>query len=706
MANSTAKPAQKAKTTKATSGKKPAPKVAVVKSHTPIPAQSIQMIPLNKLALSPKNVRKVQPSETEDAELLAGIREKGLIQNLAGYEDGKGGYLIDAGGRRLKALKTLADEGAIPKDHPIACLIEDELEAIITSTMENAQRAAMHPADQFEAYNQMIAEGRTEDDIALKFGVSVDLVRRRLKLARVAPEIIDQFRTAEITLECVMAFTLTDDHDRQVTVWNAVKDGWQVQPHTIKRMLTETGYSASSKLGRFVGIEAYQAAGGSVMTDLFSDRDNTHLENPELLERLAIEKLQELAKEHLGQWKWVDVHVELDHGAFRSFGRVYPQDVDPDPVMVKESADLTARAEELDTLNEGEEWSDEEDKEYRALEERLEQIQEEIDEARPYRDEDRALAGVVISIGHQGMLNIKKGLVRPEDIPTPEPATQTDGYTSTTGAHVTAPMSSTPTPVSDPATALRKADGVTQSLANDLRTTRQHILRAHLAADYDVAYDAMLYTLCEQALSRSYGCEALNVSIDPFLAHNREVLHKDTVADKMLDALKTDLALEWMELETPQDFRAMSALPAEDKQALFAWATAFALKPQLATDNGPSAIIEELGSRLNVDIAACWRPTATSYWGQVNKAHAVKISTDLINDEFAEDRNRERKVDLAASMERAFAENAAEAEGFDAPTAAKTSRWLPEGMAFEEVNNADAGGVDGDAGEAPARASQ
>jgi ParB family chromosome partitioning protein len=357
---------------------------------------------------------------------------------------------------------------------------------------------------------------------------------------------------------------------------------------------------------------------------------------------------------------------------------------------------LTKRSEELETLNEGEEWCDAEETEYRTIEERLEQIQDEIEEARPYRDEDRALAGVVISIGHQGMLNVEKGLVRPEDIPAPDPEAQTGDDTPPSAAQVTAPMSSTPTPVSDPATALRKADGVTQSLANDLRTTRQHILRAHLAADYDVAYDAMLYTLCEQALSRSYGCEALNVSIDPFLAHNREVLHKDTVAQKMLDALKNDLALEWMDLDTPDDFRAMSALPAEDKHALFAWATAFALKPQLASDNAPSAIIEELGTRLDVDVAACWRPTATSYWGQVNKAHAIKISKDLINDEFAEDRNRERKVDLAASMERAFTENAAEAEGFDAQTAAKTSRWLPEGMAFEETNTVDAAAVTAD----------
>jgi ParB family chromosome partitioning protein len=677
---------QRAKPSKATSGKKPVSKTASMKPDRPILAQSIQMIPLNKLAMSPKNVRTVEPSEAEDAELLAGIREKGLIQNLAGYEDGKGGYLIDAGGRRLKALKALAEEGVIPKTHPIPCLIEDEAEAITTSTMENAQRAAMHPADQFEAYNQLTKEGRSEDDIALKFGVSVDLVRRRLKLARVAPEIIDQFRLGEINLECVMAFTLSDDHDRQIAIWNSVKDGWQVQPYGIKRMLTETGYCASSKLGQFVGLEAYEAAGGSVMTDLFSDHDNTHLENSELLERLAIKKLQSHAKPYKASWKWVDVHLELDHAALRSFGRVYPQDAEPDQALVEETEALTARMEELDCLNQEDTYSDEALEECRTIEERLDQIQEEVKEARFYRNEDRKIAGVVISIGHQGMLNVEKGLVRPEDIPAVEVSDETEDENtfSGSGPKVTAPMSSIPTPISDPATALRKADGITQSLATDLRSTRQHILRAHLSADYDVAYDTLLYALCEQALSQG-NCEALNITIIPFLAPNRDNLHKDTVAEKMLQALKKDLVLDWMVLDAPEDFRAMASLPVEDKQALFAWAVGFALKPQLSNDNHPSPILEEIGSRLEVDVAACWRPTATSYWGQVNKAHAVKLSTDLIGDEFAQERNRERKLDLAVSMERAFAENATETEGFDVAIAARTSRWLPEGMTFEDT---------------------
>ena len=661
----------------------------------------IRMIPLDQLEPSPLNVRKVAASASDDAELLVSIRETGIKQNLVVHALSETRFAVDAGGRRLKALKQLAEDSVIPADHPVPCLVDDKRNAILTSATENLQRAAMHPADQFEAFEAMIAEGRSEDEIALKFGVSVDLVRRRLKLARVAPEIIEQFRAGDLTLECVMAFTLTDDHDRQLAVWNAVKGGYHIHPQSIKRHLTETAHSANSAIGRFVGIEAYEAAGGALLRDLFDDRAGAHRENPELLERLAIEKLQAAAKTFEGTWKWVEVHLSVDYGAFRSFGRVYPQDIDPDPDLLTEEERLIAREKELAAKNDGEDWTDAETEEYYAIEPRLREIEALQRERQPYADEDRAIAGVVLTIGHDGALRVEKGLVRPEDIPAAvvpsENSADAGDAPSPVRPNVTPPTSSTPVPTSDPAATLRKANGISASLADDLRATRQHILRAHLAADFEVAFDAMLYALCEQALGRSYNNEALDISIRPFQAQNREVLHSDTVAQKMLEALEQGLATDWITLEKPENFRAMSALPIAAKQALFAWATGLAVKPQLSSDNRPSPIIEQIGARLDVDVAACWRPTAQNYWGRVNKGHAVATARKLIGDDYAEDRNRERKGDIAAAMERAFAETAGETEGFDAATVVRTTRWLPDGMVFAGAAEA----VADMAGEAP-----
>ncbi|KZY43399.1 chromosome partitioning protein ParB, partial [Roseovarius sp. HI0049] len=422
-------------------------KTEAVGSAAPDGGADIRMIPLDKLEPSPLNVRKVAASASDDAEILASIRETGIKQNLVVHALSETRFAVDAGGRRLKALKQLAEDGVIPADHPVPCLVEDERNAILTSATENLQRAAMHPADQFEAFDKMIGEGRSEDEIALKFGVSVDLVRRRLKLARVAPEIIEQFRAGDLTLECVMAFTLTDDHDRQLAVWNAVKGGYHIHPQSIKRQLTGAAHSANSAIGRFVGIEAYEAAGGVLLRDLFDDRATAHMENPDLLERLAIEKLQAAAKPFEGIWKWVEVHLSVDYGAFRSFGRVYPQDIEPDADMLAEEERLIAREEELAAQNDGEDWTDAETEEYYAIEPRLREIEALQRERQPYADADRAIAGVVLTIGHDGALRIEKGLVRPEDIPTaPEPdedSADAGGAPSPARPYVTPPTSST-----------------------------------------------------------------------------------------------------------------------------------------------------------------------------------------------------------------------------------------------------------------------
>lgn len=680
------KTATKAKSTPKSNAATKSPKSAAATDVAKV--AEIQMIPLNQLSLSPKNIRKVAPSEAEEAEMLASVRSEGIKQNLVVYPGKKKNtYLVDAGGRRLKALQTLAKEGAIPKNRPVPCLIEDEESATVTSTIENVHRAAMHPADEFEAFATMIDEGRSEEDVATKFGVPVSKVRRRLKLARVAPEIFEAFRGGEVNLDCVMAFTLTDHHDRQITVWNSVKESHQVYAHSIKRMLTETSYSASSKLGQFVGVEAYEAAGGTVMSDLFSDRDTTYFENPELVERLALEKLQKEAEAFVGDWKWVDAHLELDHGALRSFGRVQPQELPEDHDLLKEQATLTAREEELSKIGDERDLTDEEAEEYETIESRLYDIDDEIEAAKPFSDEDRAIAGVVITLGWQGQLEVSKGLVRPEDIPAADP--EADGDDEAAG-RIASPTSSSPAPVADPAAAMRKAEGMPNSLADDLRTSRHHILRAHLSADYDVAFDAMLYSMCKKAFGTGYVSGVpLNVSLTRYYAPNGQKLVAGSTADRMLEALKESLNLDWLELEQPSDFKEMCLLPLEDKQALFAYVASTALQEQLATDNHPSAVIEELGARMDVDVAACWRPTAANYWGTVTKAHIAQVSRDVIGNDFADERTSEKKAEAAAAMELAFSENAAEAAGLSKSVAANTACWLPKGMRFEEANFVD-----------------
>ena len=137
------------------------------------------------------------------------------------------------------------------------------------SLAENCGREPMHPADEFEAFRKLIDAGQSVEDVAARFGVTPLVVQRRLKLANVCPTFIALYREGEITLEHLMAFAVTDDHERQQQAWDSLKS-YERHPGALRRVLTENEVSAREPIARFVGIKAYEKAGGHVRRDLFA----------------------------------------------------------------------------------------------------------------------------------------------------------------------------------------------------------------------------------------------------------------------------------------------------------------------------------------------------------------------------------------------------------------------------------------------------
>src|SRR3546814_4379212 len=136
----------------------------------------------------------------------------------------------------------------------------------------------MHPADQFEAFAALIDARETVPAVATRCGVSERLVRQRLKRGKVASSVLAAYRAEEIDLETLTAFTLADSQKRQLAVGKRVRnEHYGVSPHTVRRLLTEKSIAAGSRLGRFVGVEAYEQAGGRVTRDLFSEIGRAHV---------------------------------------------------------------------------------------------------------------------------------------------------------------------------------------------------------------------------------------------------------------------------------------------------------------------------------------------------------------------------------------------------------------------------------------------
>lgn len=184
---------------------------------------NIQNIALNKLVMSKANVRKTDVTEGI-AELADSIAAHGLRQNLNVREGERERFEVVAGGRRLRALKMLVKEGLIAKNADIPCrVLADDEDPSEISLAENAVRRAMHPDNQFVAFRQLVEGGKSVEEVAARFGVTPAVVERRLKLARVSPKLRSEFRKGELTLEQMMAFAVSDDHEKQEEVARSLR---------------------------------------------------------------------------------------------------------------------------------------------------------------------------------------------------------------------------------------------------------------------------------------------------------------------------------------------------------------------------------------------------------------------------------------------------------------------------------------------------
>ncbi|MFK4490077.1 ParB/RepB/Spo0J family partition protein [Bradyrhizobium sp. USDA 336] len=230
-----------------------------------ITLSSSRDIPFNKLVLSQSNVRRVKAGISIE-ELAEDIARRTLLQSLnvrpvldaEGAETGM--FEIPAGGRRYHALELLVKQKRLAKTAPVPCVVRDPATTILAeddSLAENVQRAPLHPLDQFRAFLALREKGQSEEDIAAAFFTSVNVVKQRLRLAAVSPALLDIYADNGMSLEQLMAFTVSADHGRQEQIWQAISGSWQKEPYQIRRMLTEKTVRASERRAIFVGLDAY-----------------------------------------------------------------------------------------------------------------------------------------------------------------------------------------------------------------------------------------------------------------------------------------------------------------------------------------------------------------------------------------------------------------------------------------------------------------
>jgi ParB family chromosome partitioning protein len=377
-----------------------------------------QQIPLSKLVASSKNVRKRNAAMTIP-ELAASIEAHGLIQNLTIRKTARGNkYEVVAGSRRFAALLHLVAQGKIDKSAVIPCNVRSgEANDTEVSLAENTQREAMHICDEILAYRQLIEEGMTPETIAARFGQSVVTVRQRLKLANLSRKILGALRDDAIRIDQAKALAISDDHDAQDRAWFDTQS-WNRDPHSLRAMLTRDHVRSTDKLALFLGVEVYEAAGGTIARDLFSEADSTFLTDRALLTKLATEALEQKAESlKIRGWKWVDTSLGTSAIHNGGFARIFPISHAPTEAEQTELAGLVEQFDEIagriEDYAEGDPAIDADEAELARIEQRIEDIKS---AGKVYDAEEKALAGCIVTIAHDGTMHIEQGLVQPDDL--------------------------------------------------------------------------------------------------------------------------------------------------------------------------------------------------------------------------------------------------------------------------------------------------
>jgi ParB family chromosome partitioning protein len=632
------------------------------KSVEIIPASGTEtFIPLNKLKKSPNNARKTTHSEAAIEGYAASIAAKGVLQNLVvepeldGQGAATGFYLVTIGeGRRLAQLLRVKRK-EIKKTEPIRCVIDTANDPHEISLDENVTRENMHPADEFEAFRRLAEErGFGAEEIAARFGVTPHVVRQRLRLGAVSSKLIQLYRDGDLTLEQVTAFAITDDQARQESVYERLS--YDRDASTIRRLLTETHVAATDRRARFVGLEAYIEAGGTILRDLFTEDRGGYLEDVALLDLMVTARLgrEADALRAAEGWKWTEPHLDFPHA--HGMRRAYPHPVE---LSAEDQAALQVAQTEFDELTEqhqaADELPDEVDARFGELETQIEQFEA---KRQAYDAGDVARGGAFVILNHDGAIRIERGFIRPED----------DKSHSEAGEDGDGQAPDEEDEGNDQAT--RDGEGedeeneeeeekqtLSDTFVRDLTAHRTLGLRLNLSEQPEVAIMAATHALAAQIFY--VGANAHVVGIQP--VKTDLATHAAGIEDTPAGKAWSDRHASWAR-QMPRDVAGLWEFVAEldhdSRMALFAHCTALTVNAvKLPFDLRPRALAaaSRLAGAVALDMTGYWRPTVRSYLGRVTKAGILAAVREGVSEAAAERLSGMKKVEMAAAAEQLLA---------------------------------------------------
>ena len=604
----------------------------------------ILQIPLEMLTLSDLNPRKAV-SEVHIESLASSIERFGLIHNLAGLMDKDGKVGIVAGGCRLRAIQMLAERS---ETHPFATvpvkLAADDAEAEDWASAENAAREDMTQADEIRAFGRMKSRGASVPEIALAFAVTEGRVYQRLALAGLPEPVLNALAEGEISLGSAKAFTLSDDEALTLSLLDQVK-GQAVSESAIKNALHPDAIKATDRRAKFVGIEAYEAEGGTLTRDLFSDE--VFLASPALLDRLFTEKL-DTARAVLVEtqgWAWAEArpeawlnYYELDQ---MKLARLYPVEGE---LNEEEAEEYDALA---DLANGG--VLDEDG------ETRLAALQALLDG--DFSEDQKAHAGCIVLVNGSGKFEITAGLIRPEDRKAAIEAGVLRAPQTTKSDIPKSPYS--------------------QKLVADMQALRLASVQAALLAKPELVLDLLGFGLSEASGSFE---SVFGIRLDR--PTNAPSVEEGFTQEPRLEH-GVDPSEYWQDGTRVEDLSEAFAIFREtgkkSRNAQITEAIARTLPYKAGGADFFGLIAEEAGA----DIRKRWTPTAENFFSRVSAGHLVDLLCDFLDCDARDERvagfAKLKKAEKAEKMEKLVSDPTTQKlMGLTPDQKADLDRWVPD----------------------------
>ncbi|HDV4905197.1 TPA: ParB/RepB/Spo0J family partition protein [Escherichia coli] len=582
-------------------------------------------VPLASLIKSPLNVRTVPYSAESVSELADSIKGVGLLQNLVVHALPGDRHGVAAGGRRLAALNMLAERGIIPADWPVRVKVIPQELATAASMTENGHRRDMHPAEQIAGFRAMAQEGKTPAQIGDLLGYSPRHVQRMLKLADLAPVILDALAEDLITTEHCQALALENDTARQVQVFEAAcQSGWGGKPEvqTIRRLVTESEVAvAGNSKFRFVGADAFSP--DELRTDLFSDDGDGYVDRV-ALDAALLEKLQAVA-EHLREaegWEWCAGRME-PVGECREDAGTYRCLPEPEAVLTEaEEERLNELMTRYDALENQCEESD-------LLEAEM-KLMRCMAKVRAWTPEMRAGSGVVVSWRY-GNVCVQRGVQLRSEDDVADDAGRTEQVQEKASV-----------------------EGISLPLLTKMSSERTLAVQAALMQQPDKSLALLAWTLCLNVFGSGAYSKPAQISLEckHYSLTSDAPSGKEGAAFMAMMAEKARLAAllpgGWS-----RDMTTFLSLSQEVLLSLLSFCTACSIHGVQTRECGhtPRSPLDTLESAIGFHMRDWWQPTKANFFGHLKKPQIIAALNEAGLSGAARDAEKMKKGDAAEHAE-------------------------------------------------------